>query len=145
MPSFANAFFLLIAAAIMWEVFILRNSMEMIKLKSPSVSDVACAPDSRYSYAKKKLQSTKNVTEKMSFDGAWMRSRELVYQERRKRVKSACEQLLHYEIFSQDFLGKNLIFDLENELAYCQIAKVNKCKIIPQVCYARILRLLESR
>ena len=74
MPNLAYAFFLLTAAAgvslITWEVFMLRNSMEMIKLKSPLVSDVACAPDPRYSYAKKKLESTKNatnVTEKMSF------------------------------------------------------------------------------
>ena len=66
----------------------------------------------------------------MSFDGAWMRSRELVYEERRKRVKSACDKFLHYEIFSQDFRGKNVLFDLENELAYCQNAKVKKLQNI---------------
>ena len=124
--TLSSAFSLLIAAAmtlIIFEAFILMGHRDINAIRSPAVSNIACAPDSRYSYTKKGLASTKNVTEMRNFDSAWMESREDVYKRRRRRVESVCAK---YEgkRWPNEFPGRYFMFDLENELAYCQNAKV---------------------
>lgn len=126
MQTFSSAFLLLIAAAtamIVWEAFTLMEHCEIIAMKSPTVSNMACAPDSRYSYTKKGLASNKIVTEVRNIDRAWMEGREEVYKMRRRRVESVCAT---YEgkRWPNEIPGRNFMFDLENELAYCQNAKV---------------------
>ena len=126
MQIFSSVFLLLIAAVTamtIWEAFTLMDYWKNFAMKSPTVSDIACAPDSRYSYTKKGLASTKNVTEMRNFDSAWMESREDVYKRRRRRVESVCAK---YEgkRWPNEFPGRYFMFDLENELAYCQNAKV---------------------
>ena len=106
-----------------WEAFTLMDYWENFAMKSPTVSDIACAPDSRYSYTKKGLASTKNVTEMRNFDSAWMESREDVYKRRRRRVESVCAKY-EGQRWPNEFPGRYFMFDLENELAYCQNAKV---------------------
>ena len=126
--TFSSVFLLLIAAAmtlIIFEAFILMEHWDINAIRSPAVSNIACAPDSRYSYTKKGLASTKNVTDMRNFDSAWMNSREDVYmyKNRRTRLESVCAK---YEgkRWPNEIPGRNFMFDLENELAYCQNAKV---------------------
>ena len=147
--TLSSAFSLLIAVAmtlIILEAVTLMDYWKIIAIKSPSVSDIACAPDSRYSYTKKGSASTKNMTEIWEFRlgadeqqetrnlySAWMKSREDVYEERRKRVESVCAKLLGYERYSQEFPGRNIMFDLKNKLAYCQNAKVKMSRKSPSM------------
>ena len=124
--TFSSVFLLLIATAIaliIFEAFILMEHWDINAIRSPAVSNIACAPDSRYSYTKKGLASTKNVTDMRNFDSAWMNSREDVYKNRRTRLESVCAK---YEgkRWPNEIPGRNFMFDLENELAYCQNAKV---------------------
>ena len=57
--------------------------------------------------------------------GDWMRHKESVYSERRKRIRSVCER--YKKVWQKtDFPGREFLYDLRNGLAYCRHEKVRR-------------------
>ena len=53
----------------------------------------------------------------------WVRQREKLYSERRKRVRSVCAK--YEDVWQKNyFAGAKFLFDLKNGLAYCRHEKV---------------------
>ena len=67
---------------------------------------------------------TEILTPQFSTRGkAWMRHKEKLYTERRKRIRSVCER--YRKVWQKtDFPGREFLFDFRNGLAYCRHEKV---------------------
>ena len=55
-----------------------------------------------------------------------MRHKEILYSERRKRIRSVCER--YKRVWRKTkFPGREFLLDLRNGLAYCRHEKVRRC------------------
>ena len=57
-------------------------------------------------------------------DEEWMRSRSLIYKERRNRVEGVCAE--HPELWVAKKPGNEVMVDVNNGLGYCRHGKVSK-------------------
>ena len=69
---------------------------------------------------------TRIPTEILTTRGSdWMRHKESLYSERRKRIRSVCER--YKKVWQKTkFPGREFLFDLRNGLAYCRHEKVRR-------------------